>query len=355
MLLDQPARQVTLSRTASCPAWIDANADADGYYRVLYEKEVLSSLLKDDARVLSAREKVALIGDVAALTGNGEIQLGTAMSLVPDLAHDSNRRVVVKTMDISLDPRGNLVPVDVKGPYHRYLEDLYGRRSHELGWTAKAGESEDDHLLREHLLGAIANQAEDAELVAQAKSLATAWLDNRRSVAADMEETVLSTAARHGDQALFDRMRAAAKNEKDERAERNLFQAMGVFPPEIANAGYSMLLSDEFKPQQSIAILFGAVDLPANRQMAYDFVKHNWDALIARLPEDWGSVLPFVAGSFCDEEHRRDAAEFFEGRSTKYRGGPRNLAQVLEGIDLCIAYQKAQQPSLHEFLARYGK
>jgi cytosol alanyl aminopeptidase len=37
ILLDQPARQITLSKTTSCPAWIVANTGADGYYRVLYQ------------------------------------------------------------------------------------------------------------------------------------------------------------------------------------------------------------------------------------------------------------------------------------------------------------------------------
>ena len=33
---------------------------------------------------------------------------------------------------------------------------------------------------------------------------------------------------------------------------------------------------------------------------------------------------------------------FFKGRSTNYTGGTRILTQVLEGIDLCVAYKKAQ-------------
>jgi alanyl aminopeptidase len=65
--------------------------------------------------------------------------------------------------------------------------------------------------------------------------------------------------------------------------------------------------------------------------------------------------MPFVADSFCDAHHRHDAEAFFEGRSTKYKGGPQTLAETLEGIDVCIAYKKAQQPSLTEFLQRYGR
>jgi len=166
---------------------------------------------------------------------------------------------------------------------------------------------------------------------------------------------VLDTAARHGDQALFGRLRTAAKEEKDENIQRQLLHALGLFPPEIAKDAFQIFLSEEFHPQQSITILAAAHDLPGSRELAYDFVKQNWDALIAKFPADWGAFMPFVANSFCDPQHRHDAEAFFEGRSTKYKGGPRTLAETLEEIDVCIAYKKAQQPSLTEFLERYGK
>lgn len=356
LLLDQPTRQMKLSKTTSCPGWVVANADADGYYRTLYQGELLSNLLKGDARVLSAREKVALIGDISALTGNGKLPLATALALVPNLARDSSRRVIVKTMEITTDPKGNLVAPDLLPQYRRYLEDLYGQRARQLGWRTKPGESDDDRLLRPQLLDVVANQAEDPELVVQAQSLALDWLDDRKVVAPDMAATVLNTAARHGDQALFDHLRAAAKKERDEDIQSTLLNALGMFPqPEIAKAAFSIVLTDEFDTRQSVAILAAASRSPKTRDLAYQFVKQNWDALIARFPPDWGAFMPFVAGDFCDEQHRNDAANFFEGRATKYRGGPRNLAQMLEGIDLCVAYKKAEQPSLAEFLERYGR
>ncbi len=76
---------------------------------------------------------------------------------------------------------------------------------------------------------------------------------------------------------------------------------------------------------------------------------------MGKFPTDWGAFMPFVSNSFCDEQHRHDAADFFAGRSTKYTGEPRNLSQTLESIDLCVAYKKTQQPSLTQFLERYGK
>jgi len=89
------------------------------------------------------------------------------------------------------------------------------------------------------------------------------------------------------------------------------------------------------------------------RDFAYDFVKQNWDPLMAKLPTDTGAILPYVAAGYCDAEHRQDVQNFFSGRSTKYTGGPRILTQVLEGINLCIAYKNAQEASVAEFLKTY--
>jgi len=355
VLLDQPSLQVHFLPGTGCLGWIQGNAGADGYYRVLYHGDLLGDLLKNDARALALPEKVALIGDISALTGNGKIPLGQALALAPGLARDPARQVVDKTMQITKGLQDNLVSPDLLPQYHRYLEDLYGSRARALGWKDRPGESDDDRLLRPSVESTVANQAEDPEFIAQAKTLALAWLDDRKAVDRDMVGSVIMAAARHGDQALFDRLRAAAKQEKDEDILNTLLFALGSFPdPEIAKKALPMVLTDEFDSRQSLDILFGVAQSQKTRDLAYDFVKQNWDALIAKLPTDYGAFLPDVAGGYCDDAHRQDAASFFEGRSTKYSGGPRNLAQMLEGIDLCIAYKKAQQPSVNEFLKSYG-
>jgi alanyl aminopeptidase len=257
-------------------------------------------------------------------------------------------------MEITTGLQENLVPPDLLPRYRQYLSDLYGARARDLGWKAKPGESEDARLLRPALLSVIAHQAEDAEAIAQAKKLALAWLDDHKAVDPDMLGVVVTTAARHGDRELFDRMRAAAKNEKQENFRRTLIFSLGMFQdPEIIKAALPIVLSDEFDIRESANMVFGPAQWRQTRDFAYDFVKQNWDALIAKLPTDSGSYLPYVAGAYCDAAHRQDVQSFFTGRSTKYTGGPRILTQVLEGIDLCIAYKNAQEPSVAEFLKTY--
>jgi alanyl aminopeptidase len=356
ILLDQKSQEMQLSKVTGCPAWVEANAGADGYYRVLYNGDLLANLLKNDAQVLSLPEKVSLIGDISALTGNGKIPLGKALALAPALAGDSARQVVTKTMEITtgLDDK-YLVPENLLPRYRQYIFDLYGARARSLGWKANPDDSDDTRLLRPRVLGVVANEAEDSDAIAEAKKLAITWLDDHKAVAPGMVEVVLTTAARHGDRELFDRMRAAAKQERDENFRGNLLLSLGLFQdPAIVKAALPIVLSDEFDNRESLAIFGGVSQSAKTRDLGYDFVKQNWDALTAKLPTDMQSNAPFIAAGYCDIGHRQDVDSFFKERSTKFTGGPRILAQVLGGIDLCVAYKKAQEPSVAEFLQHYG-
>jgi alanyl aminopeptidase len=353
-LLSHKSDQLPLPQGGGCPAWVEANAGAAGYYFGLYEGSLLDVLLKDDAKVLTLAEKVALVGNLALLTRNGKIALGRALALAPSLAQDPARQVVTKTMEITTGLQDNLVSEDLLPRYHQYLLDLYGQRARDLGWKAKASESEDARFLRSALVSEVALGAEDPEFIAQAKNLTLAWLDDHKAVDPDMVGVVLVTAARHGDRDLFDRLRAAAKKETQENFRGTMLFSLGSFQdPEIIKTALPIVLSDEFDSRESISILFGPAQRRQTRDLAYDFVKQNWEPLIAKLPTDTGASLPYVAGGYCDAEHRQDVQSFFSGRSTKYTGGPRILTQVLESIDLCVAYKNAQEASVAEFLKTY--
>jgi alanyl aminopeptidase len=353
-LLSHKLVQLRLPQGSGCPAWVEANAGAVGYYLGLYEGNLLDALLKDDAQVLTLPEKVALVGNLSSLTRDGKIALGRALALAPSLAQDPARQVVTKTMEITTGLQENLVSEELLPRYRQYLLDVYGGRARDLGWKTKANESEDARLLRPGVLNVLANEAEDSELIAQAKKLALAWLDDHKAVDPDMLGVVLATAARHGDRDLFDRMRVAAKKETDENFRGTLLFSLGSFQdPEILKVALPIVLSDEFDTRESLDILFAPAQRRQTRDFAYDFVKQNWDLLIAKLPTDSGASLPYVAGGYCDAEHRQDVQNFFSGRSTKYTGGPRILTQVLEGIDLCVAYKNAQEASVAEFLKTY--
>jgi alanyl aminopeptidase len=351
-LVTTKSATLRLDQAKGCPAWTYANAGEAGYYRVHYDGDMLRAILKDE-KALALPERVGLIGDIAALT-EGYMPVGEAMALTPKFAHDPQRQVVSKTLAIVGNLDEHLVPEALKPKYRRYISDLYKARAEQLGWKDRPGEDDDSRMLRPVVVGAVAIRAEDAAFVEQGKKLAVAWLDDHKAVDRDMLGDVMETAARNGDRALFDRIRAQAKKETDEEVRGTLLAALGSFrDPEIQKTALGIVMTDEFQAREAIYILFAASSFPENNDLNFDFVKQNWDALIAKLPIDFGAYLPYGAIGYCDNRHRADAEAFFKDRVTKVVGAPRILAQVLETIDLCAANKAANEASVAEFLNKY--
>ncbi|HKD18066.1 MAG TPA: ERAP1-like C-terminal domain-containing protein [Thermoanaerobaculia bacterium] len=340
--------------TAACPAWLLANDGEAGYYRALYEGDLLAKLLAVADTKLTEPELVGLIRDVNALAAAGAMPVADALALVPRFSSASGRQTVTATLRIASDVRDHLVPEDLHANYARFISKMFGPRARSLGFLAKSGDSEDTKLLRTELVRFVAEEGNEPELQAEAKRLALRWLDDRSAVPADMAGAVLEAAAIHGDRALFERFRDAAKAEKSRRDELRLLNALGNFEdPALVREALDFFLSPAIESREAFQMLFPIGRTEAGRQILWDFVRAHYDAVVERLPREVSGFLPLVGGSFCDPEHRREVADFFQERASKLPGGPRNLAQALEGIDLCIASRAAQEPGVREFLKGY--
>jgi alanyl aminopeptidase len=351
LLLSEPTASLELDKAASCPAWVMPNAAGAGYYRVAYTPEALDRLLKDGGEQLNLVERIRVIDDLLGLMQNGKLPAESALSHLPDLAKDPSPHMIRSASDLLFAVRDSFVPAALRPNLARFVEKALGARAREIGWKAKAGEDEQIRLLRPLLLSTVADKGENAALRAEAQQLASRWLDDPRSIESDIVGAVLRVTVRQGDKKLWDRLHDAAKKTKDQNQRRHLIRAMGGFlDPAIAKESLGLFLGDEFDIRDSLSLLF--VD-ERIADVGFEFVKQNFDTLLSRLPGEFRGNLPFIAGSFCDDAHRADVEAFFKDRIGKLTGGPRNLAQVLEGISLCNARREAQQPSLATLLKKY--
>ena len=352
-LLTRPADSLA-PPTPGCPAWVLANDGATGYYRVLYRGDLLSRLLAVADTELSEAERVSLIRDVNALAETGAIPMKEALALVPRFAGDPSRRVVEATLDLSAHIREDLVAAERSGHYARFLSKTYGARARELGFSAKAGEDADRRFLRKALVPFVANYGEEPALQAEARRLALRWLDDSSAIDAEVSAAVLGVAAHHGDRALFERYRKAVASKPNRRDRVRLYGALVEFrDPALVKDALALALAPGSDFREASAVLAAAADDPDARPLAWDFLKQNFDAVVAKMPREATGNLPSYAAGFCDAAPRKDIAAFFDGRIEKLPGGPRNLAQTLESIDLCIAARDAQEPGVGAFLDSY--
>jgi len=357
-LMSQPVMDWNL-QTKSCPAWIEANDKAKGYYRVDYQGGLLEALTSGDLmKRLTAAERADLMGNAAALVAGGKLALPDALHIVETLRNDSSRQVTELGIGIAAGINRDLVSDELRPNYERFLRKNFGQRARDLGWVAKAGEDDDLRLLRPRLLSTVATLGGDETLANQARVLADTWLQDRKSVAPEIVEAVLQTAAYYGDTALYNRFLAEYQKTQDAQDKQRLLLAMSAFrDPNAIQIGFQELISGRIRVTEALPLLRAGMGWNATRMLAFQYVKSHLDELLRGNPLvlgiSLGAYLPTVGTGFCDAAGRQEVADFFTPLNSKYDGAARNLARALETIDLCIAQVAAQGRPVAEFLKRY--
>jgi hypothetical protein len=325
-------------------------AEPSRYYRVEYRGRAGRNPV---TRSSTVADTVAAIGDIEALARNGAIGLGAALErLLPYAAHRS--RDIAQSLIWALTDLRPLVADGLRPNWERFVNKLFAGQARALGLAPRPQDNEDTLRLRPALVSFLASDGNDSVLRLQAARLAILWLEDRNSIDGNMVEALLQAAARYGDRGLFERFRDAAVATRDRRDRRTLYLALGSFyDPGIARSALALILDPAHDYREAFQIAWTQSGTPQGGARAYDFMKANFDALVARAPRDSAAYYPRLGGGFCSEAQRAGVEDFFRDRAPTFAGGPRILAQTLERIGLCAAFREKQQASLSQFLRRY--
>jgi alanyl aminopeptidase len=358
-LLTQPQQTIALEGARGCPAWVQANDNAVGYYRVDYKGNLLAALTAGDAQKrLTAPERSDLMGNAEALAGGGKLPAANALTLVETFHNDPERYVVQAAVTLALEPAGTLVPDSLMPNYRRFLLKNFQTQARALGWNPKPGESDDTRLLRPVVVRPVATWGGDKQLADEARAKANQWLGDHSAVDPNLLQPILQTAAFYGDQAFFDRLLDELKKTKDRQIRKTLIVALVSFrDPAAIEAGMKAVAGGDVPFMEGDSLLFAGQTRESTRKMALHFLEANFEQIIAKMPTgggfDFGSVLPRVGASYCDAESRDELKKFLAPKVDKFVGAPRGLDQTIETIDLCIANKEKQGPSVAKFLEKY--
>jgi alanyl aminopeptidase len=329
------------------------NAGTSGYYLSALDDAAFARLWRNVAR-LTVPERMQFLYDTSAAARAGALDYAHALELLPLLALDRDRHVVVAALHaVDFLRDDNFFPDELRPRFAKFVRDVFGRRAHALGFAERKSDDDDTRMLRPPLLYVVADQGEDPELREEGKRVALRWLEDHSSTSPELANVALHLAAISGDRAFFDRLHEAARKEKDRVERQRMLDALGGFrDPAIAQAALPIALSDEFDPRESIALVWSAAESAETRDLALDFVKKNFLALVARMPRDWGAGAVGVARGFCDEKAAKDVADFFGPRARRFAGGERRFAQAIENLRQCAAFRASATPGVTAFLQR---
>jgi aminopeptidase N len=336
--------------TRDCPAAIEANAGAAGYYRVRYEGDLQARLVKH-LRALTPAERLALAADTGALVAAGDADLGATIDLARSLLATRDRHAELAAVDL-VAGTGAYVDDAHRGAWRRWVIRELGARARAIGLAPAREPRAIDVRLRERLLRVVGVAAGDPRLEASARRLADAWLAGKRAIDPDDLGLVLSIAAGGGDARLFDRMLDAARREKDGDDRAALLTGLAGFrDPALIDRALRLYLDGPFPLNETGRLMQTLFARPETQDAAWAFLETNYDAVVAKLPRFVRRYVAYTAAGFCDAAHRKEADGFLRPRVTALRGGERALGQALAAVDRCIALRARNAAAV----ARYFK
>lgn len=355
-LVDRPHVDIVLSKSDSCPAWVEANDAAKGYYVVDYSPELLAKLgAATSGPALTPVERLDLVQDENMLANSGQANARELLELVERLHDDSDRHVVLAALHAVVQLHDQLIPADLEPSYQAFIQRNFSPRARALGWMPKPGESEDDRLLRPELVQSVATFGGDRVLAREGRALAEHWLNGTTTIDAALLEPVLIVGTYYGDVQFTNALIERFGRTDDVQTRQRIVSALQQVRDRAAiQTVYAAVLSGRIPFIEGSDLLFAGQGEPSTRMLSFENVRRNYERILKIRPMggDWdlAARLPDSGATFCTPEARSELARFFSPRTPHFLGGQRALDQTLERVDLCIARRAVEAPQVAEFL-----
>jgi alanyl aminopeptidase len=334
----------------TCPGWVLPNPSGVGYFLSGIDGSLLKGLVKAP---LTGAEVVSLAADLSTLARSAAFSLDQVLEMAAGYAADPRPEVAKAAAEAVSGMHTAIFDANGRIQLMLWVNRHFAKRALQLGWQPREDDSDATRKLRAHLLPLATEIGGEPALRAEANKLALQWLSRKDGPQLGaMLRPLLHSAAYSGDRILLDALVAAAAASPDGGERDELFRALGSFTePVLRQQAFDLLLSDRFDAREAVTILSTAARNPDSAPAVQQFVREHYDFLLAKLPEDYGAIMPEWGKMLCSVPERTAFQNFFQARAAKQKGGARNLAQALESIDICLANRKMQEENVRRFLA----
>jgi aminopeptidase N len=301
-----------------------------GYYRVQYDAPMYAALTRVIERLAPA-DRANLLGDTWALVEAGRVAPTVFFELADRLSGDDNRAVanqIISALTRIDHLQWNRPERAAFQAYGRaVLRPLFDR----IGWDAAPSEPAEYARLRTRLIGVLGNFG-DAAIMAEAKLRFAEFLRDPASLPTALRETVTDLAGRDADRATYDTMLDLARRatNTDERV-RYYMAAATARDPDLARETLALALTDELQTTLVGRAISTVASAGEHRDLAWDFVKANFNALAAKQGPSFQDNFPAnLLSVFSDAAHAQELADFIPAHATS--GGRTVSARAYERI-----------------------
>ncbi|HEX3035780.1 MAG TPA: M1 family metallopeptidase, partial [Thermodesulfobacteriota bacterium] len=352
--MESERTDVTLK--AGVNSWAKLNPSQSGFYRVLYSPELRARLTQAvESGEIETVDRLGFLDDVFALSRAGLMKTSEALSVLKAYQHETDFSVWV-AISRNLRYLDNLLEGEQwKASFNAFARELFRPIAASKGWNKSSKDSHIDVMLRSLALRNLGGYG-DKPTIGEAKSRFQTFV-NGGNLDPDLRNAVYSVVAENGGEEVFENF-LRIYNSTDLHEEKNrILSAMGNFSTEnILRTVLEFAFSDKVRPQDLPIVLNSVGQNPRGRNLAWEFVKKNWEAIMGRYHEGGlfliGRIIEGTTTAFTTRDKLQDVKVFF--KSHKVPGAKRAIKQSLETIELNVKVLKRDRKDIRKWLEKHN-
>ena len=336
----------------SVDEWIKVNTMQTGFYRVRYPAEELARLTAPiETLVLPAADRLGIQNDAYALMRAGHVPASQFLATAQAFVNETDASVCE-------DLASNLGGLDsllwdepFYAGFQALVRDIFRPIGERTGWDARPGEGHLDALLRSTVLGQLGS-SEDADTLKEAGARFSRYVEEPANVHPDIRGVVFGLAAQSGDRSTYDTMWELQAGATLEEEKVRFLASLGRFEQqELLERTLEASLSSDVRTHNTVSMVASVAGNQRGRDLAWEFVKANWDEFDNRYGEGGFGLMRLVsiASRFTTEDKREDVESFFSDHPAP--AAERTIRQSLERIRLNIAWLERNRAELVEWFA----
>ena len=353
-LMKDHQSEVTLAGgdAAAGSDWVKVNVGQTGFYRVNYQMEEWERFRPAiESLQLSADDRLGLLSDAFAMMRAGYSQaplflsLGEAYKNEEDATVWGELAVGLRSFETLIADKPYLTQ------FYNYAREIFRPIAKLVGWDANPGEGHLDALRRSTVLG-LSGVYGEPTVVKEAQDRFQRYLEEPSSLHPDLRGVVYGLVALEGDksvyESLWDLERRATLHEEKMRLLGALTRPKQT---KLLEETLECSLSSEVRAQDSVLVITGVAANHKGRDMAWEFIKDNWEELDRRYGRGGFMITRLVTTTqvFTTLERAEEVERFF--RDHPAPSAQRTVQQSLERIRLNVEWLKRNDKELAEWFA----
>lgn len=327
-VFDKPSETVYVGNDFK---YVVFNADGNGFYRVVYSKE-LDAKLAANLDKMNVVERFNLVNDSWAAVRAGVESAADYLAMVKLFVNEDDPNVWAIIAG-SVKTLYRLTSGDERKAMTQFIVELATPMYQKLGWIPSDKEPVQTRELRGQLIGILGTIGEVAEVRQKANSYFDAWKLDRSSVDANIVPDIVSILAYTGGEERYDEFVKLAQAATNPQEELRFLGALTAFRDEkLLARTVEKCLSEHIRTQDAPSIYSALFSNEEADQLAWDFLIANFDKMEKAYPQSGFVRLCAAASSLDEPQLEKSVREFFATR--KVKSGDMAIAQMLEQLEI---------------------